>query len=303
MTPNDFVKITVQDTDYYLLKQPDDKWLFTYHTPDDLNLNPTVVTFVTSNGKVIVQTSDELLARTIAYFVSTKIDTTRGLPRGQTSMGKRMFKYYPYVIQELLEFQAMIQSLGFEIDFLRSEMYVMLDDAFLETMGEARISEWEEGLGLSYSADDTLKDRRDAIIGRIRGGYKLNSASIQSIVNAFTGGSASSWFVDSCINVEIYPPPNGEQYKFSNVERELLRRIPAHLNLKVFRGYSTWQDIHDIKDVNENYISWDDLKSSFTDWEGVKLFLESKTQNTLNKTDNTTTTNNVRRVIYADIHN
>ena len=179
----------------------------------------------------------------------------------------------------------------------------MLDDAFLEKMGEARISEWEEGLGLSYSTDDTLTDRRDAIIGRIRGGYKLNRKSIQNIVNAFTGGSANSWFADSCINVEIYPPPNGEQYKFSNVERELLRRIPAHLNLKVFRGYSTWQDIHDIKDINENYISWNDLTSLFTDWEGVKLFLESQTQNTLAETDNTTTTNNVRRVIYVNKHN
>lgn len=253
----DYIKITVDDNSYYLLKQPNDEWLFTHRTPPLNGLNPTVVTFRENGGEVTVETSDERLAQTIAAFVQTK----------QTTSGTRMLEYYPYAINALLEYQALIHTIGFEIDFFKSDISLTLDDAYLTTMGEERIRQWEKALEITPKVDYSVSDRREVIIARIRGGYKLNTNSINDIVKAFTNGTAKSYIKDSCLHVKISPPPNNKQYKFESVEKELERRIPAHLGLEVTRNYATWGELRD------NHTNWKHIKDSFSDWEGVMLYI------------------------------
>lgn len=253
----DYIKVTVDGDSFYLLKQPNDEWLFTHREPPLNGLNPTVVTFTEADGEITVETSDERLAQTIVAFIRTK----------QTTSGTRMLDYYPYAINTLLEYQALIQTIGFEVDFFKSDINLTLDDAYLTTMGEERISQWEKALQITPKADYSVSDRREVIIARIRSGYKLNSTSINDIVRTFTNGTAKSYVENSCLYVKISPPPNNKQYKFESVERELERRIPAHLGLEVTRNYATWGE------VTANHTSWQQIKDSFADWEGLMLYV------------------------------
>ena len=167
-----------------------------------------------------------------------------------------MLNYYPYVIQRILEFKALTDTEGIEMDLLFEESEDIVNDAYLTTMGEDRIVQWENVLGISYISTATLQDRRDAIIARIRSKSKLNTMTINSIVNSFTGGTAKSYFQDSTLYVVIDPPPTNKQFIFSNVERELTKRKPAHITLVVSR----------------NYVTWGEVKDGFTDWEHLKSF-------------------------------
>jgi uncharacterized protein YmfQ (DUF2313 family) len=177
-----------------------------------------------------------------------------------------MLSYYPDVIKQISEFQALIGAEGVEIDELTNEVTVLVDEAYLTTMGEDRIAEWEKALGIPYSPNDTLDDRREVIVARIRGQGKLNTETISSIVNAFTGATAISYFADSTIYVKIIVPPDNKQYKFENVEREIRKKKPAHLDLKVTRNYSTWGDVKD------NYASWEEV-SQLESWEDLMLWI------------------------------
>lgn len=255
MTGNEYKRITVNGKDYYLLKQPDGAWLFTQRTPPIEGVSPEILTFKTEDDSISVSTNDERLAKAVARFVATE----------NTPMAQRMLNYYPSVVKELLEYQALMQTLGFEIDFFRSEIILTFHDAFLTTMSENRLIEWEQVLDIVPNGD--FNDRRDAIVARFRGGYKLNSDSINSIVNAFTGGRALSHFRDSTIYIQIVPPPKNKQFVFENVERELKRRIPAHLNYSVTRAFSSWNEIA------EDFDSWNDVTNSFDDWESVRLYV------------------------------
>lgn len=257
MTSQEYIQITLNGKNHFLLKQPDDSWLFTQRDHNFNGVEPSVVQFSINNGTLSINTNDNRLARAIGVFATTN----------RTPMADRMLGYYPKVIQDLLEYQALMQTLGFEIDFFRSEIVLAFNDAFLTTMGEERIIQWEQALSITYAEGDSLNDRRDAIIARFRGGNKLNTAAINNIVDAFTGGKADSYFKDSTITILITPPPNNRQYKFANVEREISRRIPAHLNFKVYRRYSNWNEIA------EDFDSWNHVKTSFPDWEGVKLYV------------------------------
>ena len=132
-------------------------------------------------------------------------------------------------------------------------------------MDESRIIDWEKKLHITPLPNSTIEDRREVILARYRGQSKLNTASIQMLVNTFTGNSARTWFEDGKVYVEIAVPSNKKQYKFENVESELRKQIPAHLGLVVTRKYNNW------KKLRQNNSDWQSVKDTFETWEDVAL--------------------------------
>lgn len=179
---------------------------------------------------------------------------------------ERMNNYYPQVIQAIEEFKAIVDTESPELEDLSVAKDRVIDDAYFLTMSEKRVEQWENILGIRPLEDSSVSDRRDTIIARIRGQGKLNTALINSIVNAFTGGTANSWVEDGVLYVEITPPPSNKQYKFSNVEQELVKKVPAHLGFNVRRNYLEWVE------VKNDYATWQDVKNNFSSWNDVYLF-------------------------------
>ncbi len=177
-----------------------------------------------------------------------------------------MNSYYPEVIRSIEEFKAIIDGEYPEFENLSSHCDDIINDAYLSTMGEERVEQWENILGIAPLSESSIEDRRDTIIARIRGQGKLNTELISSIVNAFTGGTAHSWVEDSILYVEITPPPENKSFLFSNVEQELKQKVPAHLGFKVSRNYHDWADI------KKSYGTWQDVKNGFDTWSDVYLF-------------------------------
>lgn len=179
---------------------------------------------------------------------------------------ERMNGYYPNVIQSILEFQAIINSEAPEFEDMSIAKKQITSDAYLLTMGEERIEEWEELLGIKAIEGSSVDDRRETIIARIRGQGKLNRNLINTIVNTFTGGTANSWVEDSVLYIEVTPPPGNKTYRFENVKQELAKKVPAHLGLNIYRNYGEWGEI-----LN-NHPTWQDVRDSFATWNDVYIF-------------------------------
>lgn len=251
------VQITVDGVVYTLRQNSKGEWMVTNRSPYIAGEYPITVTVTTEAGQVVdIDTDDPDLLKALTLIVT----------EGATISGERMWNYWPEAIRKILEFQAIAKSEGFEVDFLKNDIELAVNEAYLTTMGEDRIYEWETALGIVSSNDETSQDRRDTIIARIRGQGKLNTAMINSIVGAFTGGTAESYVKDSVLHVEIIPPPENKQYKFSNVVQELSKKIPAHLGISVRRNYATWEE------VAENYADWNAI-SQLDKWEDLNLWI------------------------------
>lgn len=182
---------------------------------------------------------------------------------------QRMNEYYPKVIRSITEFKSIINSEYPEFDLLAEGKDRVTNDAYLLTMGEDRVKEWEEILSIKPIVGSSVSDRRETVIARIRGQGKLNTELINSIVNVFTGGTANSWVKDSILYVEIIPPPDNKQYQFANVEQELSKKVPAHLGFKVSRNYYEWGEIQ----TGLHLETWGDVNDYFDKWEDVLLFI------------------------------
>lgn len=180
---------------------------------------------------------------------------------------QRMLSYYPKVIEQIKEYQALQYANGEIIESLIINIENGANEACLTTMDVLRIEQWEHLLNLSYDDDETVEDRRDKIIARLNGNKKLNTSSINSIVKVFTEGSAECRFENSTIYVDILPPPNQKRFKFDNVVTELEARKPAHLSIVVTAKYSTWDDI------KTHHTDWNAVKNYFDDWDDVRLII------------------------------
>lgn len=183
---------------------------------------------------------------------------------------ERMNDYYPKVIQEILEFQALLDCEAPEFERLKDGIDQIVTDAYLTKMSQKRIEQWENMLGIHPIEGSSVEDRRETILARIRAQSKLNTNLINTIVNTFTGGTANSWVKDGVLYVEITPPPDNKQYQFKNVEQELAKKVPAHLELRVARNYFSWNDI------KTEYPTWGDIKNGFENWEELVLYVPFK---------------------------
>ena len=161
---------------------------------------------------------------------------------------------------------AALEQLGVDRDCVSVEV---LENPYIRTAHEDRISDWERVLGIDPlpQGDDDLEtwlsDRRETIIARLYQPERLNSQTISDIVKIFTGGKTNSYFKDGTIHILISPPKDNKKYKFENVEQELKQKAPAHLLFNVSRDYQAWAVI------KTDHPTWADVLTDHTDWDEV----------------------------------
>lgn len=178
---------------------------------------------------------------------------------------EHMLSYYPEVIKAIREFTALIEPQSLQVSEINDELSKILLNAYVIDADEETVAKWEAILGivpLPQGEDDFetyLADRKETILARLYNTQKLNSTSISEIVRIFTGGTAVSYFKDNTIHVFISPPKANKQYKFSNVEQELRKKIPAHLALSVGVNYKEWSEINDGS-------TWGDVATTYGNW-------------------------------------
>lgn len=186
---------------------------------------------------------------------------------------ERMNSYYPKVIQDIPEFQAIIDAESPEVESLKTHNEQIISDAYLPTMSERRVIQWEKILGIQQLENATIEDRRNNIIARIRGQGKLNTSLINTIVKTFTGQGCECRIEDGTLYVELLMFDESKISLKSAVDaitRELYFKLPAHLSLNVDRSYVYWED------VNKNNNSWTTVRATHSTWENVLLCKTNK---------------------------
>lgn len=181
---------------------------------------------------------------------------------------KRMMEYLPPFWHEYAEMKQILQNEGAEIDSLDEDSNYILTDAFLYTMTERRIEEWETWLGLPPTG--TLEERRLAILNYFAVISKMTKESIQVLVaQLYQGARAIVRFKDSTIKITIKPLPehDTDEIAFELLINQLALRKPTHLPLFVDRYIGTWSEI------NQGFTSWGAVKARRTNWQAVYDFI------------------------------
>ena len=184
---------------------------------------------------------------------------------------ERMNGYYPEVIRKITEFNAIIDGEYPEVEQLHEVNSNNLSDAYLTTMGEERIAQWEKLLGITHIDGYSVDDRRNTVIARIRGQGKLNTALIKNIVKTITGTDCKTWIEDSVLYIRLlHSTKNVREFKLESLLKEIQVKVPTHLGCDINISWQTWEDI------DNNNSSWSMCRSMYTTWEDLLYDNRSK---------------------------
>ena len=181
---------------------------------------------------------------------------------------KRMMESLPLYWHEYEEMQELLKAMGVEINELTDDAEAIIDDAFIMTMGESRIEEWEKWLKLPPNG--TLDDRRMAILSYFAVISKMTRESIQTLVKTLYSNARSEVvFKNSTISITIKPLPehDADELDFQRLLDQLKLRKPCHITLFTERWYCTWGDIKNA------FNTWQSLKDDRTNWKHVIEFI------------------------------
>jgi hypothetical protein len=181
---------------------------------------------------------------------------------------ERMKGYLPSAISSITEFHCVLDGESQEFNTLNIAKDRVIADAYLPTMSEQRIAQWEKYLGIRPLESATLDDRRNIIIARIRGQGKLNTHLINTIVKTVTGQGCKCWLENNTLHVSLLLFDDSKismEDAITNVTNELALKLPAHIGLTVDIAYVRWDE------VNAKHGNWTGVRTTYGTWEDVIL--------------------------------
>lgn len=188
-----------------------------------------------------------------------------------------LIDYIPEFLQEIREFQLIMESESVELNRLTEGMKKNLENSLITTMDEESISRYEKFLGVA--PEGTLEQRRKYLLTLIVNRDKLSEKTIRSIVHTIMTSECYIRFFagddfqnpnpgQGFLRIRVLAPDASvDDYRFEDVARAIFPLMPAHIKLKVEKFFTTWGDLA------LRFNSWNDIKTNFNSWGNVKDYL------------------------------
>lgn len=135
----------------------------------------------------------------------------------------------PLFYLDVLEMRAVLRAQGALLDGNCDGLELIIANNFIQTADETTIKQWEAALDITYEEKLTLDQRRSVVIARITGNGHIGEPEIREIIGHYTERAVTVAFAKGVIYITI----EGEIFGEGNLVDTLLRRIPAHLALKI----------------------------------------------------------------------
>lgn len=140
-----------------------------------------------------------------------------------------LITYYPRFYKDVFEMVEILKAQGRILDGLEVNIEQTYLNHFILEADAATIKTWEELLGITYTEELTLDQRKAVVIGRISGYGHIGEPEIRVLISLYTEKGVTIDFSQGIIFIQI----EGEIFDEGNLLNTLLRRIPAHLALKM----------------------------------------------------------------------
>lgn len=153
-------------------------------------------------------------------------------------------KYLPKVLQPILEFQVINASLDVELTTIDDNIVDMEKEVIVATASEYGISRWENTLGITPSATDTLEIRRFRITTLLANKPPYTYRWLKNKLTLIVGNS-TGWTLD--VNYGLYKVTivlSGlDTTLMGEVQRQLRNIIPANMILEIGGSPLNTEDI------------------------------------------------------------
>lgn len=142
---------------------------------------------------------------------------------------KELCAAMPLFYLDVFEMREILKAQGRLMDDVCASFELVIDNSFIMTADDQTIRKWEAVLNIPRDPSLTLEQRRKIVAGYTSGRGHIGEPEIREIVRQYTENAITVAFAKGVITIDI----EGEIFGEDSLVDTLLRRIPAHLALKI----------------------------------------------------------------------
>lgn len=161
--------------------------------------------------------------------------------------------YFPTHIQNIDEFEKLIGVFDSTIAACWTIADKELNNEFLTTMDEDACTRQETMLGISYSANDSLDDRRRRIIGYYASDLPYTKKKLDEAIKSMCGEDYYTLEIDTTARTVTVRLAMESENMVDIVQEILDRMIPANMVVSITEAYNRYKKFLEM--------TWGDLSS------------------------------------------
>lgn len=143
---------------------------------------------------------------------------------------EELITYYPRYYKRVFEMVEILKAFGKIADGLEDHIERTYLNNFICLADAKTIKIWEKMLGINYTKELSLDQRKRVVISRIIGYGHIGEPELRQIISNYTDNAVAIDYTFGVITIII----DGEVFDEDNLLDTILHRIPAHLALDMY---------------------------------------------------------------------
>lgn len=166
-----------------------------------------------------------------------------------TDAGVRMLSSLPGYYVQALVLHEVLDAIGSELDKLREAQDALIAGSFVRTADDWALERWEAELGLPVDPPETLQERQDRVISKLRGDGTATRLRVKEVAESYAFGdvdvddlNTAPALPDYTIRV-TFVSEHGIPTNLGDLQIGVREIVPAHLEIEYVFTYITWAEV------------------------------------------------------------
>ena len=153
---------------------------------------------------------------------------------------EEMKRWYPVWYPDILEMDAILRTVGEQLDYVQAEIVKAVDNNFVITSDAQTLAKLEEFLYITYEGKRSIEERRMNVASFFKRNPHIGEQEIIEIISSFATGTITVSFADGTVSILVDADIGEPGHRLKDAIKVIQARLPAHLALYVL---SLWSPI------------------------------------------------------------
>ena len=177
-----------------------------------------------------------------------------------------MLDYIPAYYHASRVMRSIIQALGTEFDSVQDAFQSVLKQFYINTADKWGLDLWEKELALPPGDSETVAERRQRIIAKLRGNGTATIKAIKSLAESYDKGLIDVAEDFSQYTVIRFVDTTGIPSNIDDLKAIVREIVPAHLALEFEYNYFIWDELDLLN------LTWDELDALNLTWDQILVY-------------------------------
>ena len=168
--------------------------------------------------------------------------------------------YYPDILKEVREFQALAVAENPEMEFIYTAIEDVMDEQFISTAKNYGVARLEKIVGITSKATDTLAERKFKVLAKYNEDVPYTVPKLNELLTTLCRTDGYTLEINNgAFNLKVKVALTSKKNK--DAVSELLERVvPMNMVLSVELMYNQWQTVSGLTWGGASGMTWSEIR-------------------------------------------